>query len=53
MYVEIQGYVSPMMAVGSRSVLQGSKLASWLSTIYTLDIGRINELMNDKDQYQK
>ena len=33
-------------------MVQGSRLASWLYNVYTLDVGQLSELMKDKDLYK-
>ena len=48
-FVEIQGYASEVKEVGDKSVVQGSKMASLNYTIYTLDIGKIDELITNPE----
>ena len=37
-----------MKTLGNKWVVQGSPLASWLYMVYTLDVGRLADLMTDK-----
>ena len=48
-YVEIQGYISTTKMIGDKSVIQGSKLASLNYNIYTLDAGKLDQLIHDKE----
>ena len=48
-FVEIQGYYSTTKLIGNKSVIQGSKLASLNYNIYTLDIGKLEQITNDKE----
>ena len=41
-----------MLYLGPKSTIQGSKLASTLYTIYTLDIGKIQEIIKNREMYQ-
>merc|ERR1712081_149497 len=48
-FVEIQGYYSTTKLIGNKSVIQGSKLVSLNYNIYTLDIGKLEQITNDKE----
>ena len=48
-YVEIQGYKSKTRPIGDKSVIQGSKCAMFLYTIHTLDIGKLNQVLQRPD----
>ena len=53
MFVELQGYKSSMIQLGSKSVLHGSKLASFFYTMYPLDIGKVRQVMMIPKLYSK
>ena len=40
-----------MFSLGNKSFIQGSKLASEFYAIYTLDLGRLNRIMAEKEMY--
>merc|ERR1711954_277342 len=48
-YVKIQGYISTTKMIGDKSVIKGSKLASLNYNIYTLDAGKLDQLIHNKE----
>ena len=51
-FVEIQDYRSKKFDLEGKSVIQGSRLASDFYTIYTLDIGKLNIVLQNQDLYR-
>ena len=49
--MEIQGYKSKLFELGDKSVVQGSRLASDLYTVYTLDIGKLDLVIRDRELF--
>ena len=52
-FVEVQGFRSDLKTALNVSVIQGSKLASLLYTIYTSEIPAIHKIMNNPDLYKE
>ena len=50
-YIEIQGYNSSVKQLGEKSVIQGSKLASFHYNVYTIEAGKIEEIIKDQNMY--
>ena len=51
-FVEIQGYFSKKRELGNKSVLQGTKMASFNYNLYTLEVGKLDEVIRNNELHK-